>query len=354
MPRLPGQGLQGEGETMDDLHFGTRDKRGNWRPNDAPKLPWSGRVTLKAALRFFKDYLSGWNLTFFAISLAYWFLVLPSQEVMSVLSWGWTMMLLAVNMGGIFFFYGAFELRYYVQRKQARRFKYNGNFPAEQPSDVFWFKSQNLDNFLRTILVTVPIGTAVEVLVLWLFASGAVPMVSLDGNPVWFVAMILVSPLLHEAHFFFIHRAIHWAPLYRWIHSVHHNSINPSPWSSMSMHPVEGLLYFATLFYHLVLWSNPFVVVWQWNLAAYGAVVGHIGFDKLEVTEETAVNSHAYAHYLHHKYFEVNYCDDGVLPWDRWFGTWHDGTKEADERMKERFRQKKARTRQRNTEVPAE
>jgi hypothetical protein len=29
------------------------------------------------------------------------------------------------------------------------------------------------------------------------------------------------------------------------VHSVHHNSVNPSPWSSLSMHPVEHLLYWS-------------------------------------------------------------------------------------------------------------
>jgi len=58
-------------------------------------------------------------------------------------------------------------------------------------------------------------------------------------------------------HFFFVHRLIHWGPLYRWIHSVHHNSINPSPWSSLSMHPVEAFLYHAVALWHLVIPSNP-------------------------------------------------------------------------------------------------
>jgi sterol desaturase/sphingolipid hydroxylase (fatty acid hydroxylase superfamily) len=42
-----------------------------------------------------------------------------------------------------------------------------------------------------------------------------------------------------------------------------------------------------------------------------------------------------YAHYLHHKYFEVNYSD-GMVPLDRWFGSFHDGTPEAHEAMKAR------------------
>ena len=44
-----------------------------------------------------------------------------------------------------------------------------------------------------------------------------------------------------------------------------------------------------------------------------------------------------YFHYLHHKYFECNYGGDGMLPLDRWFGTFHDGTDDAQRRMDERF-----------------
>jgi sterol desaturase/sphingolipid hydroxylase (fatty acid hydroxylase superfamily) len=37
----------------------------------------------------------------------------------------------------------------------------------------------------------------------------------------------------------------------------------------------------------------------------------------------------------------VNYGGDGLVPLDMIFGTWHDGTKEADEKMKARFRAKR-------------
>ena len=41
------------------------------------------------------------------------------------------------------------------------------------------------------------------------------------------------------------------------------------------------------------------------------------------------------AHYLHHKYFEVNYAD-GIFPLDKLFGTFHDGTVEGDKIFRER------------------
>lgn len=325
---------------MDDLATGTRDKRGDYRPNAPLNLP-----SLGGFVRWCVGYVAGWNAVFFAITVLWWVLIVPPMSVMADLSWGWALRLLAANMLGIIAFFGVFELRYYVQRVQERRFKYNGKFPSEQASKVFWFQSQNIDNFLRTIFVTVPIGTAIEVLCLWAMASGAV---AVTGNLWAIAALVLVAPIAHEAYFFFMHRGIHWGPLYKYVHSVHHNSINPSPWSSLSMHPVEGGLYFLPLAAHLLILSHPFLVIWQWNLAAFGALVGHIGFDKVEIGDKRAIGTHAYAHYLHHKYFEVNFCDDGALPWDKWFGTWHDGTSEGDRLMKERFQQNKARQRAAN------
>jgi len=62
----------------------------------------------------------------------------------------------------------------------------------------------------------------------------------------------LSIPIIHEFHFFCIHRLIHVPVLNRWVHSVHHNSVNPSPWSSLSMHPVEHLLYFSGSLIHLI------------------------------------------------------------------------------------------------------
>jgi sterol desaturase/sphingolipid hydroxylase (fatty acid hydroxylase superfamily) len=108
------------------------------------------------------------------------------------------------------------------------------------------------------------------------------------------------------------------------------------------MHPVEHLLYFAGALVHLVIVSHPMLAIYHLHMAGFGAVVGHVGFDKIEAGEDKAIDTHAFAHYLHHKYFEVNYAD-GLIPLDRWFGTWHDGTKEGEARMDARYQAKVAR-----------
>jgi sterol desaturase/sphingolipid hydroxylase (fatty acid hydroxylase superfamily) len=328
---------------MDDTKYGTHNKRGDFTPNEplghAPI--WAIPPRPLAVLQWLPGYFLPWNLLWTASAIAWWAWVVPEAETMKTLQWGWVMWLFAVNAIAVLVFYGALELHLYVRRAQGIRFKYNAKWPSEHKSAAFLFKSQTIDSIIRAFGTGVPIWTAWEVLVLWAWANDIGPWVGLMDNPWYLFAVWLVLPILHETHFFLIHRLIHLPVLYKYVHSVHHNSVNPSPWSSLSMHPVEHLLYFASAAYHFILPSHPLLAIYQLNLAGFGAVVGHIGFDRIEVTQDQAVNSHAYAHYLHHKYFEVNY-GDGPVPLDKLFGTWHDGTMAGGARMNERYQRRKA------------
>ena len=339
---------------MDDLLSGTRNKRGDWSPRQHPEVAffWSRPLDLRAWGKFLIGYIWPWNAFHVAVTLLYWNVLLPDWDTMKTLSWSWVLWLYMVNGIGIFLMYGSIEAIYYWKRKQGTRFKYNAKFPSEQPSDVFWFKSQNIDNFLRTYLSGIVFWTLVEVILLWTFANGYVPWLSWAQNPYYLALLVFLTPMIHEVHFFLIHRLIHTPFLYKWVHSVHHNSVNPSPWSSLSMHPLETFLYHAVALWHLVIPSNPLIGLLQLNMAGYGALNGHIGFDKLELTDDATLDSHAYIHYLHHKYFEVNYGGDGLIPLDQWFGTWHDGSKEGQERMEARYAKKVARMNKPSTEVP--
>ena len=330
--------------TMDDLKFGVRNKRGDFTPSDplevGPILAWPPRP-LKI-LRWLPSYFLPWNLLFFVLGLIMWAWLTPSKEALQTLDWHWITYLLIRNALLVFVFYGGMELRLYMLRAQGGRFKYNAVFPADRKSDVFMFKSQNIDNIIRTFGTGVPIWTAYEVGMLYAWAHGWGSWTTFAEHPVALIVLGLLVPLFHDAHFYCIHRLIHTPFLYKWVHSVHHNSVNPSPWSSLSMHPVEHLLYWSDVLIHLVLPSHPLLMLYHLQVTGTGAVVGHIGFDRIEAGDETAVGTHAFAHYLHHKYFEVNYSD-GALPLDQWFGTWHDGSKQGDAIMNARYERRKVR-----------
>jgi sterol desaturase/sphingolipid hydroxylase (fatty acid hydroxylase superfamily) len=334
---------------INDLDYGTRNKRGDWSPNAAIQVgplldtPWSAM----RVLRWLPGYVFPWNAVFLGLGALLWLYLTPSRETLQTLRWDWVLWLLLRNSALILVLYGSLEIRLYVKRTQGNRFKFNGKFPADQLSDVFAFKSQNMDNALRTFASGLPIWTAYEVMFLWAWANDYGPWTTFGSSPVWLIVFALIIPLIHEVHFFCIHRLIHLPVLYKYIHSVHHNSINPSPWSSLSMHPVEHLLYWSDSLIHLLLPSHPLLLLYHLQVTGTGAVIGHIGFDKVETGAESTTDTHAYAHYLHHKYFEVNYAD-GALPLDKWLGTWHDGTSEGNELMQARFEQRRARLNAKN------
>lgn len=332
------------GLKMDDLAFGIRNKRGDWKPGKpalpGPLLAFPPRPM--AVLKWLPQYFLPWNAVFMVLAFVFWIWLTPDIETLKTLSPGWIAWLLVRNSLTVLLIYGAVELRLYVRRRQSNQFKYNAKWPSDNRSDVFMFKSQNIDNMIRTFGTGVPVWTAYEVVILWVFANGWVPWLNWTENAWWLVGFGLVLPIIHEFHFYCIHRLIHLPLLYKWVHSVHHNSVNPSPWSSLSMHPVEHLLYFSGSLIHLIVPSHPLFALYHLHIAGTGAIVGHVGFDRIVVDDKTAIGTHAFVHYLHHKYFEVNYTD-GTIPWDKWFGTWHDGTKEGDALMEARMDKKRAR-----------
>jgi sterol desaturase/sphingolipid hydroxylase (fatty acid hydroxylase superfamily) len=327
---------------MDDLQYGTRNKRGDWTPlQPADVAPiWSFPPQIGKVLKWLPHYFLPYDIIWVLSALAWYNWVLPDAETMKTLQFGWIAKLFVINTIAVFAFYGLYEWRLYRARAQGTHFKYNGKWPSEHKSDAFWFKSQNADGMLRTLFHALPLWLLIEVTILYAYANGYVPWVSFADHPWYLAALMLLMPIIHETHFYLIHRLIHTPFLYKHVHSIHHNSVNPSPFSSLAMHPVEAFLYLGMAFWHLIIPSNPILALYQLHRAGFGAIPGHIGFDKIEFGDTAGLDTHAYIHYLHHKYFEVNY-GDGLVPFDKWFGTFHDGSAAGDARMNARYQKRK-------------
>jgi len=54
-----------------------------------------------------------------------------------------------------------------------------------------------------------------------------------------FSAMIYL--FAQDTWFYWTHRAMHWPPLFRLAHSVHHDSRRPTAWAAMSFHLIEAV-----------------------------------------------------------------------------------------------------------------
>jgi sterol desaturase/sphingolipid hydroxylase (fatty acid hydroxylase superfamily) len=328
---------------MDETLYGSRTARGEWTPNRragfGPLFSWPTRpVAILRWIVSFPGYLFPYNVLYLAVAAVVYAFATPSLETTRSFAPGWMAVVLVRNVVLLTLWCGMFQLLLYRRRNQDTRFKYNARWPRDGAR--FMFGHQNRENVFLSLASGVPAWTAFEIVTLWLFANGHIPYLQWSRNPVWFVALFVLTPLWRELHFYSVHRLIHVPVLYKAIHSLHHRNTNPGPWSGLSMHPIEHVLYFSAVLIHWVVPSHPLHAMYNLVHLAMGPAPGHCGFEKIELGKDRALDTNCLAHYLHHKYFEVNYSD-GAIPLDRWFGSFHDGSPEAHARMKQRLAQRK-------------
>ncbi|MBO6727802.1 MAG: sterol desaturase family protein [Rhizobiaceae bacterium] len=331
---------------VDETQYGERDRRGHWRPFKAIEYPPIVTWPMKplAALKWFAGfpgYLFPWNTFYFAVGLAVWYFATPSMETMKTLSWDWVAFIFVRNMALVIAYYSIWHFWLYIKRAQDTQFKFNANWPSNDNS-AFLFKSQNIDNVIWSLASGIPICTAWEVGFYWFMSNGYLPVMTYADSPIYFWVMLLLIPVFRDIHFHWIHRLLHVGPLYGWFHSIHHNNVNPGPWSGLSMHPVEHLIYFSNVLMYVVVPFHPAHAVNMFVHTLIAPATGHSGFDEIVVDGDRVIDIEQYQHYLHHKYHEVNYSH-GVIPFDRWLGSEHDGTPESHERMMKRFKERAAR-----------
>ena len=297
-------------------------------PEYAPVFVWPPRPG--AFLRWLPRFVFPTNFVVFVVAAALWFWATPSMETMATLAPGWISYLHVRNLAVVAGFSTLAHWWLYRRRGQARRSKFNAAWPRPRARGRD-FGSQLRENVFWTLASAVPIGTAWEAVTLWLFASGRIGWLDWADGPLWFVLLFPATVLFRELHFYTTHRLIHIDVLYKTVHSLHHRNTNPSPWSGMSMHPLEHLVYFSSIVLHWVVMSHPMHAIFNMVHLNLAPIPAHVGFETVEIGRlRYPTNGHA--HHLHHTLFEVNYAD-GVFPLDRWFGSFHDGSAEADARL---------------------
>lgn len=310
---------------------GFRNAKGEWRPpypvQYAPLLTWPPRP--RAALTWlfgYPGFLWPWNTAYFALTLVTWYWFQPPLARCATLEAGWVARLLLRNLVLLWLTAGGWHLLLYTCRAQGTARKYDPRWPRAGDRR-FLFHNQLYDNIFWSCVSGCTIWTAYEVLYLWAAANGRVPRVDWAAHPVYCALWLCAIPLWREFHFYWIHRLIHWRPLYRHVHYLHHKNINPGPWSGMAMHPVEHLFYFSVVLIHFVVPSHPLHFLFNSQHTALTPAGGHHGFEGPLLGGKLPTGS--YFHYLHHRYFECNY-GEATLPLDRWFGTFRDGLPQGE------------------------
>ena len=320
----------------------TRDAQGQWAPRVLQKAqPFIWPIQPKKLLRFllgFPGFLWPFGLVaYFGLGALTWYFLQPGSDNLSnfsQLSAGWILPMYLRNLALLLVVAGSLHLMFYWRRVQGTRFKYNSQWPSTN-SKAFLFNNQVKDNMFWSLASGVTIWTLYEVLMLWAYGNGWLPFAHLRSNPYWFVGLAVVLPFWQDLHFYITHRISHWKPYYRAAHHVHHRNTNVGPWSGLSMHPLEHILYFTRWIILFFVPSHPIHMFFLMQRPALNPALGHSGFDQIVLDKDTdrTMSIDTYFHYLHHCYFECNY-GTATIPLDRWFDTFNDGTPEAFERMR--------------------
>jgi sterol desaturase/sphingolipid hydroxylase (fatty acid hydroxylase superfamily) len=135
--------------------------------------------------------------------------------------------------------------------------------------------------------------------------------------------------LLQDTSFYFSHRLFHHPRLYRWFHASHHQSRQPTPWTSFAFDTPEAV--FQAGFLLVIVMTLP--LHWGTLVAVLAtmsswAVINHLGLERLPVSFPHAWLGRWFIgpahHALHHRQPRVHYGLYFTF-WDRWLGTEHPG-----------------------------
>lgn len=248
---------------------------------------------------------------------------------------GWVSRVVAFNLVCEFTIYGFWHWFVYASeyaRGPLKSKKFNKNNQYEENGPVGMFSSTS-GHLQREVFLTT-LGwlqsSAYQCVMMWLWASGRVPFYAdFWATPSKSIALLMFVTYFREFHFYWCHRMMHpwWnrknglaqgdigAVLYRYVHSLHHKSYNPGPWSGLAMHPVEHFLYYTCTLLPLIIPSHPMHFLYPKFHADIAPIGGHDGYGE--------PGGNGDFHWLHHAKFECNY---GVplINFDRLFGTWQD------------------------------
>lgn len=131
------------------------------------------------------------------------------------------------------------------------------------------------------------------------------------GQWYFWLSFILMA-LLHDTYFYWTHRLIHTRRLFKIIHRVHHQSTNPSPWTSYAFHPLEAFLQALIIPIMVLLFPiQKVALIFYFLFQFLHNIYGHLGYELLPLFFTNSMVGRflntSVIHNKHHKNVKGNY-----------------------------------------------
>jgi len=201
----------------------------------------------------------------------------------------------AIIVGRYFLVSGLFYLVFYSSK--------------QHKADKKKYSSKQLKREISWSMITALIFALVGTVMILLWERGYTKIYT-DINKYgwwWLPVSLLISILLDETYYYWLHRLLHQPRLFKLIHVIHHKSNISSPWTAFSFHPVEGLLLSLSLpVILMIVPMHPIVILVQLSIMTFSGVINHLDIEIYPAKFHKWLIG-ATHHGLHHKQFKYNF-----------------------------------------------
>jgi sterol desaturase/sphingolipid hydroxylase (fatty acid hydroxylase superfamily) len=161
----------------------------------------------------------------------------------------------------------------------------------------------------------------------------------------YFCFSIIIMVLMHDTYFYWTHRLMHWKRIFKYVHRIHHLSVNPTPFAAYAFHPIEAVIEVGII--PLIAFTLPYHPLAITVFTLYSLllnVTGHLGFEMFPkgfashgLLKWHNTSTH---HNMHHRLVKCNY---GLYfnIWDRLMKTNHPHYEECYDEMIEKRTERK-------------
>ncbi len=226
-----------------------------------------------------------------------------------------TLVIFLVVIGRYFLIAGLFQLWFYKWQKN----KWSNRFLGKIKTDKKQFYKEVKWSLITAIIFAFS-GTITAIF----WQEGHTKLYTdINEYGLWYLPVsLIISMLIHETYYYWLHRWMHKPKVFKLLHKVHHDSNTTSAWTAFSFHPLEGLLQALILPLTIIfLPMHLYVLIFQLTLMTFSSVINHLeietypeNFHKHFIGRWLIGATH---HSLHHKQFKFNYGLYFTF-WDKW------------------------------------